>query len=237
MPHRCKLWLLLVVLMTVPTLAAVGYFLLLEGSSPILQQAAYLAGKLVMVLPAWWYFVVERGRWQWRKPTLAAVCDGLIFGLLVAGAALIIYFAYLRPRETLAFAGPAIREKIAAFGLTNATTYILFAAVISFPHSALEEYYWRWFVFGRLRQQLPVALAGGLASLAFTGHHVVVLGRYFGWLSAGQILFSLAVFLGGAIWCGMFHWRRSLYGPWISHVFIDAVIFAVGYDLAAIGRA
>ena len=39
--------------------------------------------------------------------------------------------------------------------------YLLLAVFYSAIHSLLEEYYWRWFVFGRLSQlcKLPTAIA------------------------------------------------------------------------------
>ncbi len=222
---------LLVVLMTVPTAAALGYFVLLESASPVVQQIAYAIGKAVMALPALWFFFVERGRLRWSRPRGRDIRDGLAFGLLVLVGMLGMYFVFLKPGEVLAFAAPAIRQKLVGFGLVTTARYAAFAGVISLLHSGLEEYYWRWFVFGRLRDRIKPLWAAIIASAAFTGHHVVILGRYFGWLSPGQVLFSLAVFLGGAIWCAMYHRSRSLYGPWISHALIDAAIFVVGYDL------
>ncbi|MGQ9505907.1 MAG: CPBP family intramembrane glutamic endopeptidase [Thermogutta sp.] len=228
---RRILWGLLLLLMTVPTAAAVIYFILVENTSPLLQQTAYVSGKAVMALPAVWFFLVERGKLRWVPPQASQIRNGLAFGMIVFGGTLLIYYGLLKPAAVLDFARPAIQEKIAGFGLTTPIRFAAFALIISLAHSALEEYYWRWFVFGRLRGQIPVAWAASLASVAFTGHHVVILGRYFGWLSPGQMIFSLAVFLGGIIWCAMFHRSRSLYGPWISHALIDAAIFVVGYDL------
>jgi len=223
---------LLVVLMTVPTAAALGYFVLLESAPSLVQQSAYVAGKVVMTLPSIWFFFVEGGRLRWSPPRAHDIRDGIAFGLLVLAGMLGIYFVFLKPTGILAFAAPAIQQKLMGFGLVTPARYVAFAGMISLLHSALEEYYWRWFVFGRLRDPIGPLWAAIIASAAFMGHHVVILGRYFGWLSAGQILFSLAVFFGGVIWCAMYHRSRSLYGPWISHALIDAAIFVVGYDLA-----
>jgi len=217
--------------MTVPTAAAVAYFILLENAPPFVQQAAYGVGKTVMAVPAIWFFLIERGRIRWQLPRVRDIRDGLAFGILVFGGMLAIYFGILKPAGSLDFAAPAIQQKLVGFGLVTTTRYAAFGVVISLLHSALEEYYWRWFVFGRLRDRIAPTWAAMIASAAFTGHHVVILGRYFGWLSPGQVLFSLGVFVGGVIWCAMYHRSRSLYGPWISHALIDAAIFVVGYDL------
>lgn len=229
---RTILWGLLVLLMTVPTAAAIAYFILLENSAPLIQQVAYAGGKVVMVLPAAWFCLVERGQLRWSPPRPSHIRDGLAFGMTVFLGMLAIYFGLLKPFGTLDYAAPAIQQKLVGFGLMTTVHFVVFAIVISLIHSAFEEYYWRWFVFGKLRENIPVSWAAVIASAAFTGHHVVILGRYFGWLSPVQWLFSFGVFLGGVIWCAMYHRSRSLYGAWISHALIDAAIFVVGYDLA-----
>jgi len=229
---RTSLWVVLVLLMTVPTVAAVAYFILLENAAPFVQQIAYAVGKVVMALPAAWFCLVERGRLRWSLPRPSDIRDGLGFGIIVFLGMLVIYFGLLKPSGILDFAAPAIQQKLIGFGMVTTVRFVAFAIVISLLHSALEEYYWRWFVFGKLRQKIPATWAAVIASAAFTGHHIVILGRYFGWLNPTQWLFSVGVFLGGVIWCAMYHRSRSLYGPWISHALIDAGIFVVGYDLA-----
>jgi membrane protease YdiL (CAAX protease family) len=62
-------------------------------------------------------------------------------------------------------------------------------------------------------------------------HHVLVIGFYFGWTAPETWLFSFAVAIGGAVWAWLYHKSRSLVGPWLSHLLVDAAIFAVGYDL------
>jgi membrane protease YdiL (CAAX protease family) len=229
---RTSLWILLVLLMTVPTGAAVVYFILLENAAPLVQQVAYATGKVVMVLPAVWFCLVEGGQFHWRLPRPFEIRDGLAFGIIVFLGMLVIYFGLLKPSRILDLAAPVIQQKLLGFGMVTTVRFVAFAIVISLLHSALEEYYWRWFVFGKLGERIPATWAAIIASAAFTGHHIVILGRYFGWLNPAQWLFSLAVFLGGVIWCAMYHRSRSLYGPWISHALIDAAIFVVGYDLA-----
>ncbi|MEZ4820135.1 MAG: hypothetical protein R3A45_09675 [Bdellovibrionota bacterium] len=42
-------------------------------------------------------------------------------------------------------------------------------------------------------------------------------------------LFSICVALGGVLWSWMYYRSDSLYGAWISHVFVDAALFSIGY--------
>jgi uncharacterized protein len=52
-------------------------------------------------------------------------------------------------------------------------------------------------------------------------------------LSPWTWLFSLSVAVGGAFWAWLYQRTGSLYGPWLSHLLVDAAIFLVGYDLAS----
>ena len=147
---------------------------------------------------------------------------------------LLLYHLWLKPIGYLtptSAAGLAVAEKIRGFGVKTLSGYIALAAFYSVLHSLLEEYYWRWFVFGRLRRFISLGPAIALASVAFMLHHVVVLGFYFGWLSPAAWVFSLAVGIGGAAWAWIYHRTGTLWGVWLSHALIDAAIFAVGFDL------
>jgi hypothetical protein len=39
------------------------------------------------------------------------------------------------------------------------------------------------------------------------------------------------VAIGGAVWALVYQQSKSLLGPWLSHLFVDAAIFAIGWDL------
>ena len=52
------------------------------------------------------------------------------------------------------------------------------------------------------------------------------------WHGPMTSLFSVAVAVGGVVWAWIYQRSGSLYGPWMSHLLIDAAIFLIGYDLA-----
>ena len=58
-----------------------------------------------------------------------------------------------------------------------------------------------------------------------------MLGTYFGWDSFWTYFFSLATAVGGAFWAWLYERSGSIYGPWASHLLMDAGIFGLGYDL------
>jgi membrane protease YdiL (CAAX protease family) len=98
-------------------------------------------------------------------------------------------------------------------------------------HSLFEEYYWRWFVFRQLRRLAPLWPAVVISALGFMAHHVIVLHEILKsapWLAW---LLSLAVAAGGGFWAWLYERSGSIFGPWLSHLLIDAGIFWIGYDL------
>jgi membrane protease YdiL (CAAX protease family) len=232
---RLFTWLALLVAMLFPSLLTWVYFVALAGGQgpSLAQQTAYALGKVAQF--AWpvlcvWY--LER-RFPWPAPVRArGLLLGLGIGLLVAGVMLWLYYGMLHDSSLLHRASDRLHQKLAEFGLTSRGRFILFAVFLCGLHSLLEEYYWRWFVFGRLRRLIPFTPALLLSSLAFMAHHVIVLSVYLPdrFYSAALPL-SLGVAGGGAIWAWLYDYTGSIYPSWIGHLFADAAIFLVGYDL------
>lgn len=228
---RADRWAVLFALV-LPTLVTLVYFVWAEGFSPSVQQGTYAVGKVVQfVFPLAWVVLAQRRRPRLARPTLAGLAQGIGFGLLVLAAMLALYHAYLKPSGLLDPAASEMRAKVLGMGIATVAQYVALGAFYSLLHSLLEEYYWRWFVFGQLRRFAPLAPAVLISSLGFMAHHVVVLAGYFGWTSPATWLFSLAVAVGGAVWAGLYERHQALWGVWASHLLVDAGIFIVGYDL------
>lgn len=226
--------------MTFPTLAAWSYFLALAeqgGHASIWQQTAYVGGKIVQfAFPLAFLLVVERRilpiRNASKEAIVSSLCYGLVFGLLVVALMLGIYFGALRGTEMLQQTPARLQQKLHEFNMATPLRYVVLAGFIVAAHSLLEEYYWRWFVFGQLRRLTALAPAIALSSLAFMGHHVIVLYVYLpGYFWTAGVPFSLAIAVGGAVWAWLYERSDSLWPSWLSHLLIDAGIFAVGWDL------
>lgn len=125
-----------------------------------------------------------------------------------------------------------IRQKISAMELDQPWKFISLGVFYSLFHSLLEEYYWRWFVFGQLRRLVPFWPAVVISSLGFMAHHVVVVGAYFGMASRETWLISFSIATGGVFWAWLYQRSGSLVGPWLSHLLVDSAIFAIGYEIA-----
>jgi len=124
-----------------------------------------------------------------------------------------------------------VRQKVSGMNLDTPLRFAALGVFYSLIHSYLEEYYWRWFVFVRLRDYLPDGQAMLVSSLGFMAHHVILLATFFGWDSPLTWLFSAGVAIGGYVWAWLYRHTGNLLYPWISHLIVDAAIFTLGYFL------
>jgi membrane protease YdiL (CAAX protease family) len=234
-PRRVPLGVLLFA-MTFPSVVAWFYFVKMAtggGSVNPVQQLTYSLGKVVQFgLPVAFLALVERRRPRLLAPHLTGTGIGLAFGLAVAAAMLGLYFGVLRGSPALENTPVELLHKLQELGSATPARYLLLAAFITLVHSLLEEYYWRWFVFGRLREHVPWVWALVLSSLGFMGHHVIVLYVYLpGQFLTEVVPFSLAIAVGGGVWAWLYERTGTLYPSWLSHAIVDATIFLIGWDL------
>ncbi len=219
-----------------PSVVTWLYFFQAEGTKSDVQVVIFGGLKVSQfAFPILWIYFAQRKELQWsfakNGSQKAGIVEGLLFGGVVSVSMFVLYFGLLRGSPAIASAVDPIRAKVAGFGIDSLAKYIALGLFYSLIHSLLEEYYWRWFVFGQLRRQISLAPAIAISSLGFMAHHVLVLGKYFGFVSWQTVLFSASVAIGGAVWAWLYDRHRSLVGPWISHLLVDAAIFTIGYDL------
>jgi len=219
-----------------PSLVTLFYFVGLWDFPTWMQQVAYAGAKVVQFgFPLAWLIAVERRRPRWPRHWWMGIGEGVGFGALVLAGTLLLYHLWLGPWGVFEGPAAAMREKVAGMGIDTLAGYVAFALFVSLVHALLEEYYYRWFLYGQLRRLMHPGLAVPLASVAFMAHHVIVLAMYFGWFSPWTWLFSAAVAIGGAYWAWLYERTGSLMGPWLSHILADVAIFTVGYWLLGLG--
>ena len=228
---RAANWSALLFAMIFPTVVTWVYFVSLRQHPPWIQQAAYGIGKVVQFgFPLVWVLCVQRSRIAPRLPGSQGLGWGLVTGVGIVAAMMLLYHLRLKPQGIFAVAVEPIRNKVTGFGIDRLGEYVALGLFYALAHSFLEEYYWRWFVYGQLRRLTPVPVAAVVSSLGFMAHHVILLSVYFGWWSSASLFFSFSVCVGGVIWAWLYQRSGSLYGPWLSHALVDAGIFLVGYD-------
>jgi uncharacterized protein len=221
----------------VPTLITWIYFVALGESEPRVQQLAFAMGKGVQTL------VLVIAAWYWLKPWLrSSVCDvrrvtknrwmlGLATGLVIGISIIAAYWFLLLPAGIMDLVKAEGGKKLEAFGGKSPSRLILMGAFYSLIHSGFEEVYWRGFVQRACLGWCKPGVALLVSSLGFMSHHVLVLGKYFGYDSVWMYLCAAGVAVGGAIWGWMVTKTGSLLPSWLSHGLVDASIFCVGYHL------
>lgn len=217
--------------MVLPTLATLLYFVFLSGSD--LMKIVYFGSKLLQFsFPLLWVLAVQRNRIRITRPRWNSVSAGLLMGIGIVGTGLAAYYGFLKDSTYLENAPTLVTTKVAEMGLSTPSMYILFALFLAVPHSLLEEYYWRWFVFGQTKRITGANTAITISSLGFMSHHVIVIHQFLnnGW--GVTLLFSLCVAIGGALWAWLYQHYKTLYGPWASHLLVDLGIMSIGFDLA-----
>ena len=215
--------------MILPFLGALVYFVFAGGGN--LTKIAYSATKLfTFVWPVIAVIFILKQKLKWPRLKESHHWKTLPLGVLVGAGIVGLMFLLMQTSlgAQVKSSATTMREAVGEFGLTQ-SNYWLFAVFLSVCHSLLEEYYWRWFVFGGLHQMVSPGWAHILAGTAFMGHHIIVLLQYF---PVPLTLFlSLMIGVGGVIWSWMYLRQGSLLGAWIAHMIVDFGALWIGYQL------
>jgi membrane protease YdiL (CAAX protease family) len=218
--------------LVLPSVTTWAYFFGAATSASGVQAAVYSVVKFVQfALPIAWVVLVQKQRPRLRPRGSEGIAIGLVFGVAVAIGMFGLYELALDDTAVMDLAEAEIRRKTLGFGIDTLAKFAMLGGFYSLVHSLLEEYYWRWFVFGQLRRFTSFRAAAIVSSLGFMAHHVLVLGKFFGFASPTTYLLSACIAVGGFVWAWLYDRTGSLVGPWLSHALVDAGIFSLGYQL------
>ena len=156
---------------------------------------------------------------------------GCVSGLVIGILAIAVFQWVLLPMGVMNSAKESEQEKLRILGADSPIVLLAIALFYALIHSGFEEFYWRGFVFRGLREHLGDTASICISSLGFMSHHVLVLGKLFGYGTAMTFLLALCVPVGGMIWAVFYQRCGSLIPGWISHAVVDAAIFVVAYRL------
>lgn len=226
-PTRRLRWILLVPALLVPFILSFFYFVYFPGTAfgnafYGIHKVFLIAWPLLGVLVFLREPMIDRTR---PKRHLASLLPGAAFGLVVTFA---MFLLLESPILGDLFAANQERIVRRIHDLGVADRFLQFALFISFMHSAMEEFYWRWFAFGQAKRILPKGAAHLVAATGFSLHHIVVLSQFFplGWALA----LGACVGIGGAFWSWQADRYNSLLGPWFSHLLVDLGLMWVGWQ-------
>ncbi len=224
--------IVLAIALVFPTLGVLLYFVASSGGAAM--QLAYGSTKVLQfafpVAFVFWTRTKLRRPLADTAPAGAGIPSGLVFGGAVAAAMIGLYFSPWLPPSWFEEATPRLKDKLTSAGIETRVAFLALATFYCLAHSFLEEYYWRWFVYGIARKKMSGPAAIALSSVGFASHHVVLLAMYFDDLRA-VVGFSAGVAAGGVAWAWIYEKSGRLRGPWLSHLLVDAAIMAIGYHL------
>lgn len=171
-----------------------------------------------------------------RSGSFRFLIEGSLFGMAVLGLILFAFYNFDFLSESLNRLKEELVPRLTRMGVARPIPYIILGAFYCVIHSGLEEYYWRWFVFGEMKKMQSASKSAVLSAMGFTLHHIILLGTYFGFASFLCWFCSLGVCIGGAYWAWLYQRSKRIYAPWLSHAFIDLAIFIVGYQIIISGK-
>jgi len=221
-------WLAVLPAMAVPFIGSLFYFVILSKHDA--AKIIYAATKLFTVL---WPLIAVCALTRTGLPRIdrdfKKHLKALPLGVLVGAMIVLLMFGLMETRLGATIAGGSKNIEAKARELGFLEHFWLSGFFLSVVHSFIEEYYWRWFVFGRLRSLTPVRAAHILAGVSFAAHHVVVVTQFFSifW----GLVSGVCVALGGIVWSAMYDKQETLVGAWASHMIVDSGIMAIGHRL------
>jgi len=226
---RAGQWAFLALALILPSLATWLYFVVF-GGQPLMRTVYSISKAVQFSLPLLFVSLFAGAPVPMALRSTRGLWQGIAFGLVTAVAIQLLYHLLLSKTAAFADMAPRLREKVAGMGALSPARFLLLGAFISFIHSFLEEYYWRWFVYARLRPLAGLGTANLVSSVGFMLHHILVVGVYLGWSNWPLVgLLSMGVAVGGLVWAWMFERFGNVTSPWVSHLLVDCSLIAVGY--------
>ena len=155
-----------------------------------------------------------------RKGFLTALCLGLgVYGVILGG--------YFLVRNFFDFSG--IAGTLSQNAGVNRDNFLFVSLYISFVNSALEEFFFRGFLFMNLKSSAGKTFAQAFSSILFAAYHVAMMVGWFSpWLFA---LVMAGLTLGGVIFNTMNEKLGAIYPSWLTHMCANFAINTIGFIL------
>ena len=226
---RRKAIMALLLLVPAPSIGTLAGMVLFPGTA--LGKGLFAASKLwLFVFPVVWLKLVDRGRLSLSPARNGGLLAGLAGGTALSLLVLLGCFAFGRGLLDCA----SFADKMAEVGLGSLPAYMGGAAYWILVNSVLEEYAWRWFVYGKCEALFHPAVAVAVSALFFSLHHFIALQAFCA--APVAVACSVGVLLGGATWSFMYLRYRSIWPGYLSHAVVDLCVFGIGAAMLFGGR-
>ena len=214
----------LIALLLVGLAPTVSIFISFGTDGGIISQIAYVLSKLwLVVVPLIWYLKIDKGQLSLSKPKQGgyAVAVGLGSGM----SALILLTWFMLGDK---IDGSLLRDAVEPVGLLDVRLYIGGVIYWTVLNSLLEEYVFRWFLVVKSEALVGTGTPAILLSaFIFVIHHTFAL-LFFGFPWWANLLASVSLFIGGAIFSWLYIRYRSVWMPYIAHAICDIAVFSIG---------
>ena len=214
----------LIALFLVGLAPTVSIFISFGTDGGIISQIAYVLSKLwLVVIPLIWYLKIDKGQLSLSKPKQGgyAVAVGLGSGM----SALILLTWFMLGDK---IDGSLLRDAVEPVGLLDVRLYIGGVIYWTVFNSLLEEYVFRWFLVVKSEDLVGTGTPAILLSaFIFVIHHTFAL-LFFGFPWWANLLASVSLFIGGAIFSWLYIRYRSVWMPYIAHAICDIAVFSIG---------
>ena len=221
MEERRRAMLALLLVGLAPT---VSIFISFGTDGGLVSQIAYVLSKVWMVaIPLYWYLKIDGGKLSWSKPEQGGYAMSIGLGLGMSG---FMIGAWLLLGERID--GDLLKDTIEPVGLLDVRLYIAGAVYWILFNSLLEEYVFRWFLVVKSEALVGTGLPAILLSaFIFVIHHTFAL-LFFGFPWWANLLASVSLFIGGAVFSWLYLRYRSVWMPYIAHAICDIAVFGIG---------
>ena len=221
MEDRRRALLAIILVGAAPTLSTLLSYSAGDGA---ISQAIFVLTKLwLLCVPIIWFLKIDGGAMSWSKPEQGGYAMSIGLGLAMSVAMLLAWFLLGDAIDST-----LLSDALEPVGLLNPTVYLLATVYWILFNSLLEEYVFRWFLVIKSETLVgPGNPAIILSALIFVVHHTVALA-VFGFPWWANVISSIAIFIGGAVFSWLYVRYRSVWIPYIAHAICDVAVFGVG---------
>ena len=216
--------LALIALLLVGLAPTASIFISFGTDGGIISQVAYFISKLwLLVIPLIWYLKVDGGKLSFSKPEQGGYAMSIGLGLAMSA---LIFGAWFVLGGLID--GDLLKAAVEPVGLLDVRLYIGGVIYWTVVNSLLEEYVFRWFLVVKSEALVGTGTPAILLSaFIFVIHHTFAL-LFFGFPWWANLLASVSLFIGGAIFSWLYIRYRSVWMPYIAHAICDIAVFGVG---------
>ena len=214
----------LIALLLVGLAPTVSIFISFGTDGGIISQIAYVLSKLwLVVVPLIWYLKIDKGQLSLSKPKQGGYSVAVGLGSGMSALILLTWFMLGDKID-----GSLLRDAVEPVGLLDVRLYIGGVIYWTVFNSLLEEYVFRWFLVVKSEALVGTGTPAILLSASiFVIHHTFAL-LFFGFPWWANLLASVSLFIGGAIFSWLYIRYRSVWMPYIAHAICDIAVFSIG---------